>query len=112
MKGAIDATLLLSIVMTLFSAAIGLLVWKTQRTISKNEDAAAERDKRRVEREVPLFRGDEAAISAIGELADVIRRCPNCEGADEKLGKANEYAQRVKHEQRDYLTREAARKDG
>lgn len=99
--------------MGLPSAFTGFCFWLIQRKITKRQDKRDEEAKKRREeeekrerlrenQELLLVRGVSAAI-ALGEAtAKAVQRIPdaNCNG---DMHKALDYAQKVKHEQKDFL---------
>ena len=96
------------------TAATGFFVWLLKRSIDKRdkqrEEAEAERERKAEERErnrerldMELLRATSASI-ALGEAtAKAVQRIPDarCNG---DMHAALEYAIRVKHEQKDFLT--------
>lgn len=74
--------------------------WLLQRSINKRDAKAEAREKAREKNEVLLIRSTGAAI-ALGEATATALKNGKCNGETEA---ALEYAQRVKHEQRDFLT--------
>lgn len=87
--------------MSIPSAVTGFCFWLVQKSINKRD---AERDKReeaRKKNELLVIKGVGAAI-ALGEATakSVQRLDPNCNG---DMKGALEYAQQVKHEQKDFL---------
>ena len=103
----------LIILMGLPTAVTGFFFWLVQRKITqqqvkkdKEEEARrkeeAEREKLREKQEVLLIQGVRAAI-ALGEAtAKAVQRIPDahCNG---DMHKALDYAEKVKHEQKDFL---------
>lgn len=97
------------------SAVIGFCFWVLEHKISKREEArekeAAERRKKAEEKEsnredmeIIILRSTSAAI-ALGEAtAKAVQRIPDahCNG---DMHAALEYATKVKHEQKDFLTK-------
>ena len=95
------------------SAVFGLLIWNFQRKITnrdkqreKEEEAARkkadEKERDREQLELLIIESTGAAI-ALGEAtASAVQRIPDahCNG---DMHKALDYAQRVKHEQKDFL---------
>lgn len=95
------------------SAIMGLFVWLIQRRIKKQDkkredeekERRAEEEKReqlREKQELLLVKGINAAI-ALGEAtAKAVQRIPDakCNG---DMHRALDYAEKVKHEQRDFL---------
>lgn len=96
------------------SAVIGFCVWLLQRKISKNEDkrkaeraeeeaARNKREKNREDLMSMLVKGNNAAIAVAEATAKAVQRIPeaHCNG---DMHAALEYAAKVKHEQKDFLT--------
>ena len=97
------------------SAIIGFLVWNFERKIAKREakrekeqeerhKKEAEREKAREELQIHTIQGVSAAI-ALGEAtAKAVQRIPDahCNG---DMHDALNYAIKIKHEQKDFLTR-------
>lgn len=84
------------------SAVTGFCFWLLQRKITKREKREDERDAARKKNEVYLIKATTAAI-ALGEAtAKAVQRIPDahCNG---DMSEALRYAQRVKHEQKDFL---------
>jgi hypothetical protein len=100
MKLELDFTVLLGVFSAFFSAAIGLLLWRLQKTITKNEAAQEARDAARAKNEVLTVKGIGASI-ALGESTAIALRDGHTNGETKK---ALDYAQQVKHDQRDFLT--------
>lgn len=78
-------------------------MWLLKKHIDKKDDARAERDRAREEFELMLVKGNNAAI-ALGEAtAKAVQNIPDahCNG---DMHDALDYAQRVKHEQKDFLS--------
>jgi len=99
MKVELDITMLLGGISVLFSAAVGLLVWRLQRAIERREKA-------RTAHMVLIVKGIGAAIS-LGEACAIAQRDGKPNGATQK---ALEYAQDVKHAQKDFLTEQGVQK--
>lgn len=93
MKIELDLTMLFGVVSVLFSAAVGLLIWRLQRVIERREKA-------RTNHMVLIVKGIGAAI-ALGEACAIAQRDGQPNGATKK---ALEYARKVKHDQNDFLT--------
>ena len=99
----------------LISAVIGFGFWLIEHKISKREDRrdkeeaerrkkADEKERNREEMEIIILRSTSAAI-ALGEAtAKAVQRIPDaqCNG---DMHSALEYATKVKHEQKDFLTK-------
>lgn len=87
------------------TAFTGLCLWQLKRKIEKREKAEEEREKAREENELFMIKGTSAAI-ALGEAtARAVQRIPDahCNG---DMHAALEYATKVKHEQKDFLTKQ------
>lgn len=99
---------LLVIIATAFglpTAFTGLCIWRLERKIEKREKLAEERERAREMNELFVIKGTSAAI-ALGEAtARAVQRIPDahCNG---DMHAALEYATRVKHEQKDFLTKQ------
>lgn len=84
------------------SAIMGLIVWKLERRISKQEETAEGREKARERMLLLVIQSSSAAI-ALGEAtAKAVQRIPDahCNG---DMHAALDYAAKVKHEQKDFL---------
>ena len=91
--------------MSIPSAITGFCFWLLERRIEKKERKADEREDARKELDIVLIKSTGAAI-ALGEAtARAVQRIPDahCNG---DMHNALEYATQVKHEQKDYLTRQ------
>lgn len=87
------------------SAITGLCFWRIQKRIEKEERKRDEVEKARETNEFMLIKGVSAAI-ALGEAtAKAVQRIPdtNCNG---DMHEALEYAQKIKHEQESFITRQ------
>ena len=84
------------------SMCFGLLLRKISRSQEKKAKAAEDRDRLREKQEVLLIKGVRAAISLGEATAKAVQRIPDahCNG---DMHKALEYAEAVKHEQKDFL---------
>lgn len=97
------------------SALTGFLVWNFERKIAKREakrekeqeerhKKEAEREKAREELQILTIQGVSAAI-ALGEAtAKAVQRIPDAH-CNEDMHSALNYAIKIKHEQKDFLTR-------
>lgn len=74
--------------------------WMLQRRITKREDAQDARERAREKNEVLIIRSTGAAI-ALGEATAEALKNGHCNG---EMEAALEYARKVKHEQKDFLT--------
>lgn len=87
------------------TAFTGFCVWRLERKIAKREKLEEEREKAREQNELFMIKGTSAAI-ALGEAtARAVQRIPDahCNG---DMHAALEYATKVKHEQKDFLTKQ------
>ena len=97
------------------SAITGFLVWNFERKIAKREakrekeqeerhKKEAEREKAREELQIHTIQGVSAAIALAEATAKVVQRIPDahCNG---DMHDALNYAIKIKHEQKDFLTR-------
>jgi hypothetical protein len=100
----LDATTIL-VMMGVPSAVTGLCFWTIQRSITKRDAKRDELDKAREKNELLLIRSVGAAI-ALGEATAVSIRDGKCNG---ELSAALSYAQRVKHEQKDFMTEQGVK---
>ena len=87
------------------SAIMGIVVWKLERRISKQEKDTEDREAARENMLLLVIQSSNAAI-ALGEAtAKAVQRIPDahCNG---DMHKALEYAAAVKHEQKDFLSKQ------
>lgn len=82
------------------SAITGLCFWLIQRRLTKRDEELDHRDATRERNEVLLVRSVGAAI-ALGEATATALKNGHANGETEA---ALEYAKRIKHEQKDFLT--------
>lgn len=77
--------------------------WVLQRRITRREAAQDRRDAAREKNEVLMIRSIGAAIALSEATAEAVQRIPDahCNG---DMHAALEYAKKVKHEQKDFLT--------
>ena len=90
------------------TAVTGLFFWLLKRRIDKREDERAEIERAWKELDVALIKGVNAAI-ALGEAtAKAVQRIPDahCNG---DMHAALEYARKVKHAQKDFLTEQGVK---
>lgn len=90
------------------TALTGLFVWLLKRHIDKRETEREQQDKRREDFEYMLIKSTTASI-ALGEAtAKAVQRIPDahCNG---DMHAALDYAQKIKHEQRDFLAKQGIR---
>ena len=88
------------------SAIVGLCFWILEKRIEKREQERREREVAREKSELYLIKSVGAAI-ALGEAtARAVQRIPDahCNG---DMHAALEYATKVKHEQKDFLSEQA-----
>ncbi len=81
------------------SAVTGFCFWMIQKNITKRDTERDELDKAREKNEILLIRSVGAAI-ALGEATARAIRDGKCNG---EMSTALEYAQKVKHEQKDFM---------
>ena len=93
------------IVACLPSVVIGLVVWRMEKKMEQGFRAQEEREAAREENEVLLVQATGASI-ALGEAAALALKNGNTNGETEA---ALEYAREIKHKQKDFLTRQAAK---
>ena len=82
------------------SAITGLCFWLIQRRLTKRDEELDRRDAARERNEVLLVRSVVSAI-ALGEATATALKNGHANGETEA---ALEYAKRIKHEQKDFLT--------
>ena len=90
------------------SAIMGIVVWKLERRISKQEKDVEDREDAREAMLLLVIQSSSAAI-ALGEAtAKAVQRIPDahCNG---DMHAALEYARKVKHEQKDFLTEQGVK---
>lgn len=88
------------------TAVTGLCFWLLQQRITKRDKAQEERERAREKNEVLIIKGMGAAI-ALGEAtAEAVQRIPDahCNG---DMHAALEYARKVKHEHKEFLTEQS-----
>ena len=88
------------------TAVTGLCFWLLQQRITKRDKAQEEREKAREKNEVLIIKGMGAAI-ALGEAtAEAVQRIPDahCNG---DMHAALEYARKVKHEHKEFMTEQS-----
>ncbi len=91
--------------MSIPSAITGFCFWLLQKNITKRDAVRDKQEEAKKENELLLIRGVGAAI-ALGEAtARAMQRIPDahCNG---DMKEALEYAQKVKHEQQDFLRKQ------
>lgn len=87
------------------SAIMGFIVWKLERRITKQEKTAEDREEAREAMLLLVIQSSSAAI-ALGEAtARAVQRIPDahCNG---DMHSALDYAAKVKHEQKDFLSKQ------
>lgn len=85
------------------TAVTGLCFWLLQQRITKRDKAQEDRERAREKNEVLIIKGMGAAI-ALGEAtAEAVQRIPDahCNG---DMHAALEYARKIKHEHKEFLT--------
>lgn len=88
------------------TAITGLCFWMLQQRITKRDKAQEERERAREQNEVLIIKGVGAAI-ALGEAtAQAVQRIPDahCNG---DMHAALEYARKVKHEHKEFMTEQS-----
>lgn len=100
----IDATTVLA-AMSIPSAVTSLCFWGIQWNITKRDSKRDELDKAREKNEFLLIKSVGAAI-ALGEATAHALRDGKCNG---EITAALEYAQRIKHEQKDFMTEQGVK---
>lgn len=100
----IDATTIL-VMMGVPSAVTGLCFWVVQKNITKRDAQRDEQEKAREKNEILLIRSVGAAI-ALGEATACAIRDGKCNG---ELSAALSYAQKVKHDQKDFMTEQGVK---
>ncbi len=92
----------LLLAMSIPSGITGFCFWLLQRKMDKREKAREEKEKVREQQEFLLVKSIGAAI-ALGEASAIALKNGHTNGETEA---ALEYARKVKHEQKDFLTRQ------
>ena len=87
------------------SAFVGLIVWRMEKKMEQGFQAQADRERAREDNEVLLVQATGAAI-ALGEATAMALKNGHTNGETEA---ALEYAREIKHKQKDFLTRQAAK---
>ncbi len=86
------------------SAITGFCLWLLERQIKKRDDKQTARENARKQNEIYLIQGVTASI-ALGEATTrAVQRIPDakCNG---DINAALDYAAKIKHDQKDFLTR-------
>ena len=88
------------------SAMVGFAIWALQRKITKAEKAREEREKVREQNELYIIDTVGASLALGQATAKAVQRIPDahCNG---DMHKALEYAEKVKHEHKDFLHEQA-----
>lgn len=95
--------LTLIIAMGIPSAITGFCFWMLEKKIERRQKEQDKKDEARKQNEIIVLKGVNAAI-ALGEAtARAVQRIPDahCNG---DMHQALEYAEKIKHEQKDFLT--------
>lgn len=93
----------LIVAMGIPSAITGFCFWMLERKIERRQKEQDKKDEARKQNEIIVLKGVNAAI-ALGEAtARAVQRIPDahCNG---DMHQALEYAEKIKHEQKDFLT--------
>jgi hypothetical protein len=87
------------------SALTAFLFWLLEKKIEKRENEKEKRDEARKQLELTLVQSVNAAIALSEATAKAVQRIPDahCNG---DIQVALEYADRVKHDQRDFLQKQ------
>ena len=90
-------------IMGIPTAATGLFVWLLQRWISKKEKKREELESKREKLQLQLVRSVNASIALSEATAKAVQRIPDahCNG---DMHDALDFAERIKREQREFLT--------
>ena len=85
------------------TAITAFCFWLLQRRITKRDAAIDAREKAREQNELLLIQNTRAALALAEATAKAVQRIPDahCNG---DMHAALEYAQKVKHDQKDFLT--------
>ena len=99
----------LAIIACLPSAITGLCFWMIENKIQKESRNREEREKLREQQQLFLVKGVNAAITLGEATAKAMQRIPDakCNG---DMHAALEYAEKIKHEQRDFLEKQGIHK--
>ena len=87
------------------SLVVGLIEWTYKRRVEKKDQAAAEREKNREQLEALNVQATWAAIALAEATARAVQRIPDakCNG---DMHAALDYAEKVKHSQKDFLAQQ------
>lgn len=90
------------------TAVTSLGLWMLQRKITKRDAALESREKAREQNEVLLIQNTRAALALSEATATAVQRIPDahCNG---DMHAALEYARKVKHAQKDFLTEQGVK---
>lgn len=91
------------IIMSIPSAFTGFCFWMLQRKIDKRNDEQDKREEARLKNEIMLIQKVDASLCLGEATARAVQRIPDahCNG---DMHAALEYAQKVKHEHRNFMT--------
>ena len=95
----------LLVALGILTAPTTLMIWRLQRTIIKKEKIRETKEATREEYQVILIHGINASL-AIGEATAEAIRDGYCNG---NVSSALEYAKRIKHEQNEFIQKQAAK---
>ena len=92
--------------MSIPSGITGFCFWLLEKKMEKREKKREEKEKIREKQEFLMVKSIGAAISLGEATAEAVARIPdaNCNG---DMHKALEYARAIKHEQKDFLTKQS-----
>jgi hypothetical protein len=90
--------------MSIPSAITGFFFWMLQKRINKRDEKRDQQDEARKKKELLVIQGVGAAIDLGEATAKSVRRLDSDSNGDIK--KALEYAQSVKHEQKNFLQKQ------
>lgn len=91
--------------MSIPSAIMGVIVWKLERRIAKQEKDAEDREANREKLLLLVVQGTTASIALSEATAKAVQRIPDahCNG---DMKAALEYASDIKHQQKDFLAKQ------
>lgn len=97
-----DITALI-VAMSIPSAITGFCFWILEKRIAKREEEQERKEEARKKNEVLVIQGVNAAIALSEATARAVQRIPDahCNG---EMSAALDYAAKVKHRQKDFLT--------
>lgn len=92
-------------VMSIPSGITGFCFWMLEKKLEKREKEREKKEEIREQQEILIVKSIGAAISLGEATAEAVARIPdaNCNG---DMHAALEYARKVKHDQKDFLTRQ------